>query len=336
MRLFPVFRKPKRAGARARIVTLTCSLTLSAWLGVAGVAGSAGDAAPYLREGLGARALAMGNAGTATSQDASAAYWNPAALAHLPADSLASQTSVLGWERSWNYLAYAHPGRSEQGGPYAYAGTWINFSAGGDLEGRINNRPEAAYTFGDSQNAFLLSLASGLGSQVAVGTNLKLLLHALDDESASGFGLDLGIWHQPLPRLSWGLALQDLYSSLNWTTGYQDRLPTLARAGAAYTFWEERLIAALEGGLAYSHGAGEFRDYRYHLGLEYRVTEALAIRSGLDTGRWSVGAGGQFLLGRLGFVRLDYALAGERFPGEGLTHMFSLILEFLPKAAGFK
>lgn len=326
---------------RRRVVTRRRALAVlfcaALWLGLCAgtwADGSAGSAAPYLREGLGARALAMGNAGTSTSQDASAAYWNPAALAHLPADSLASQTAVLGWERSWNYLAYAHPGQTEQGGRFAYAATWIHFSAGGDLEGRVDNRPEAAYTFGDSQNAFLLSLATGLGSQVAVGSNLKLLLHDLDDASASGFGLDLGVWHKPLPELRWGLMFHDLYSSLNWNTGYQDRLPTLARGGVTYAFLDETLIAALEGGLSYSHGAGALRDYRYHLGVEYRLNQVLALRSGLDTGRWSVGAGGRFLLGGVGYLRLDYALAGERFPGEGLSHLFSLVLDLLPGETG--
>jgi len=45
------------------------------------------SAAAFLQIGVGARAMAMGNAGTTLARDATALYWNPAAAANLTAQA---------------------------------------------------------------------------------------------------------------------------------------------------------------------------------------------------------------------------------------------------------
>jgi hypothetical protein len=59
-------------------------------------AGTAGGSAPYLREGIGARALGMGNAQAADSTGAAALYWHPAALAISRGADISSQAAYLG------------------------------------------------------------------------------------------------------------------------------------------------------------------------------------------------------------------------------------------------
>jgi hypothetical protein len=71
----------------------------------------------------------------------------------------------------------------------------------------------------------------------------------------------------------------------------------------------------------------------YHLGAEYLPWKWLALRAGVDRGRLTGGFGLLFNLDEWGRVRLDYALAGEQLPGAGITHLFSLNLDF-PKTAG--
>ena len=68
---------------------MTKRLAFSLLLGFAGFSGRAQVRAPkysneFLAIGVGARALGMANVGVAMSNDATAAYWNPAGLCGLP------------------------------------------------------------------------------------------------------------------------------------------------------------------------------------------------------------------------------------------------------------
>jgi len=288
--------------------------------------GTAGGAAPYLREGVGARALGMGNAQAAAVTDATATYWNPAALLRSEGMFVGSQTALMGDERSWNFLNVGYAQDRNAPVRFAYGASWINFSGGDDLELRTVNRPDPEGTFGDAENTLMATLAWGLGPSFYVGSNLKLLTQTLDNESAYGFGWDLSLW-QDLGPVVWGFTWQDAYSYLDWSGRYDDRLPALCRLGAAWGAWNKSLTVTADGSLEYAPVTGE-KNWGYHAGAEYLPWPWLALRAGIDRGRLAGGLGFQFQLGSWGRAHLDYALAGEELPGAGLTHLFSLILDF--------
>ena len=66
--------------------------------------GDAGDAAAFLRTGVGARALALSGAFTAYYDDSTCAYWNPAATAYLKDISVSTMFSLLTAQRDYNYF----------------------------------------------------------------------------------------------------------------------------------------------------------------------------------------------------------------------------------------
>jgi hypothetical protein len=287
---------------------------------------TAGGAAPYLREGVGARALGMGNAQAAAVTDATAAYWNPAALLRLEGTSVGSQTAILGDSRSWNFLNVCESGDRTDSVRLAYGISWINFSAGNDLEIRSINRPDPDSIFGDAENTFLGTLAAALSDSFYVGTNLKVLTQTLANDSAAGFGWDLSCW-QDLGPVVWGFTWQDAYSYLDWSDGYNDRLPALCRLGAAWDIMAKTLTVTADGTLEYLPYNGA-ETWGLHLGAEYFPWPWLALRAGVDDGRLTGGFGFQFLLGDWGRMRVDYALSGEQLPGAGLTNLFSVVLDF--------
>ncbi len=301
------------------VCLLGLSIGHSAWS-----EGTAGQAAPYLREGLGARALGMGNAQVAVASDASAAYWNPAALIRVENWSLDSQTSVLGEGRTWNFINACKTYNSGSEHPGAIAFSGIFYSAGDDLERRSSNRPEPESTFGDRETAWILSGGVQLMPNLALGTNIKLLQHALDESEGSGLGVDLALW-QRIGEISWGVMYQDAYSQLDWG-GRFERLPALWRVGGQWDIMENELRVAADGTLEYSstHGA---QTPGYHLGAEYFPLPWLAVRAGVDDGRPTGGLGAFLSLSHWGRLRLNYALTTEQLPGAGLTHMVSLGLD---------
>ena len=65
-------------------------------------------AAPFLRMGVGARALGMGGAFTAVADDATASYWNPAGLTKIEnIEATFMYAANMSVDRQLNYFGYA-------------------------------------------------------------------------------------------------------------------------------------------------------------------------------------------------------------------------------------
>src|SRR3990170_2393337 len=90
--------------------SIAASLFIVAAAGVARVAAqSNGQPGAFLFYGVGGRALAMGGAYYAISDDATAAYWNPAGLANLQRKELSTMQATLFAQTKLTYFSYAHP-----------------------------------------------------------------------------------------------------------------------------------------------------------------------------------------------------------------------------------
>jgi len=199
---------------------------------LAATANAQNHAAPWLRMGVGAKAMAMGTAQTAVAEDATAAYWNPASLATLRLfEASLMYTAGMKAERNHNYVSAAL--RAEGIGTFSLS--WINSG----ISGVNQYDDEGGYigSFDVANNAFQLSYGRALGAGFALGISGKYLQEDLADNT--GYGLDAGLLFHPYDELHFGVSVKDLSAKLG-----NDQIPYEARLGMGLWAYRPLLLTA--------------------------------------------------------------------------------------------
>jgi len=292
----------------------------------------------FVRDGIGARAFALGGAFVAIADDSSAAYWNPAGLAYLNGYHLGGMYIVGGRFsdaeiKYQNLSLLAKPFQTESSSGLGVGITWVNhivsgipYSDGG--------------TFSDNQSLFLFSAALpfGVGEEweMAVGTNLKYYRHTLLTGVGSGVGVDLGVlfrWNIGDTPFSLGVTSMDtLETIVSWTGtehNPENYVPWIIKGGVSTVLADG--IIRLSGDVDFSGSPlhSDFPRYshldRVHLGIELLPVSQFALRGGLivwrdGTKRLSAGMGISIWQG----LTIDYAyVKGSEDGLEGDTHILS-------------
>ena len=276
---------------------------------------SGGDSGAVLR--LGIRALSMGGAYTALSDDAAAVYWNPAGMGLLNTSRRQGSLMYRSMSLDRRQVAIAYTQHlTETGGGVGVA--LIHFGVD-QIDGRnINGQRTGSLT--DAENAVLLSFSPELHARISVGITMKFLLYNLAGHSAKGFGGDIGFMVHPIASLSIGVMARDVGTRINWdTTGLFSRnvqrretLPRSITIGTAYRFWMQRITVAAD------LDAAQRRDTEAHIGAEFKLPGRFAARTGLRGGRFTAGTG-IVTAYRSASVRLNYVYLNDRI-GAGNTH----------------
>ena len=124
-------------------------------------------------------------------------------------------------------------------------------------------------------------------------------------ELFDGFKVGINLQDVPQTKLSWDL------------TGHAEVIPFSVRAGAAYT----REVPSFLSLLTLSFGVNTKYDTTKHYGAEWWFKRTLALRIGLDDGRFSAGCGL-----RIATFQVDYAFIGHNDLGN--THRISTSVQF--------
>jgi hypothetical protein len=281
--------------------------------------GEAGEPGGFLRVGIGARALAMGNAYVAVPLGAETAMWNPSGLGLENDAALESTVSQLSLGRQFDDVALAWPLGKNGYGWGNWSLTWIYFSLGQDFEGRTADTA-SFYNFAEEQSAYVLSWGRKLNEWVAVGAGLEFIVHSIDVYHATGFGENFGLMLSPYPFFRAGVSVTELFSNITWSTGYEESFPWTVRSGASLDLLKHWLL--LSGQLT----AVEYQDPAWEGGVELRYHDLVFGRAGYNENGFTVGGGLAMVILKTR-ASFDYALAPDALD-EGYAQRFSLGLIF--------
>lgn len=248
--------------------SLGCLLVLGALLpGLAGAFASNRDrgtsTAGFLELGVGARAIALGEAYTAMADDATALYWNPAALSRVEKRSVTFMHASLIDSANLEYGSYAH-NLGEWG---TVAGGFQYLSAGEIIETDENNAQLGtftpsdlavtvgyAYEFKDTGTPELNGLSLGIGAKY-------IRSHIVDD--ASSGAVDMGILSPAFMdnKLRLAMALLHVGGRMKFESE-SSKLPLTLKLGSSWK-WTDNVRTSLDLGFpnneaAYAALGGEF------------------------------------------------------------------------------
>ena len=144
-------------------------------------------AAEFLSIPIGARATAMGNAFSATVNDATSIYWNPSGLAAMERRAFSAEYATWLAEVDFNYAAVVLP---------TAAGTFgigVTSMRSPEMEvTTVDQQEGTGERFSASSYAFALAYGRNLTDRFAIGASVKAVTERIWNSSATGVALDIG------------------------------------------------------------------------------------------------------------------------------------------------
>jgi len=219
------------------------------------------SAVPFLLISPNSRASGIGETGTGSVDDASAIFWNPAALAFLEGSeiSITHANWLPQFQQSdlfYDYLNY-HQKMDDIGGTVGASVTYLNL---GEFIRTSSASPEPIGRFKSFEFAVTVGYATKAFDDLAVGMNLRFIHSALspfgtDQEEGEGIAstisVDLAAMYRPTSldvpligdignKFSAGINLSNLGPKVTYIDADQaDPLPTNLRIGFGYKLFDD-------------------------------------------------------------------------------------------------
>lgn len=285
--------------------------------------GSDFQADGFLKLGYGARAVAMGGAYTALSDDPEGVFWNPAGLCYAEKSGFSVMGMSLFDEVSITSLGSAFNFRS-----YGVVSLDVIYLGARDIERDAYGRELGEFT---NSNIAVGAGFSRKFYKFSTGMNVKFIYSKLGDYTAQSYYIDAGVMYDFRKFLFLGLSLRDLGLGPSFN-GVREKSPATLRGGAGLkmNFLSTGFILASDVEVTRS------MEVNASLGGEVQIGEVdtkmgkIIIRSGYNTvyelGSWNgftVGIGYERVNKGVGY-RIDMVQTDYGFLGESTRASFTL------------
>ena len=275
----------------------------------------------FLKIGVGARQVAMGEACISGVRDVNAAFWNPAAISGI--QGVEASFSYASWFADLAYISGAAAIRWGDIGTFSLSYASLGY---GDIAealvttGSGGSDTRTGETFTGSDLMLGVSYAREFTPQLSIGVTAKYLKEKLFVYGVDLWAFDVGTYYDTkFKGIRFAMTAQNFASSVKWLAqsdreeGYD--IPLIYRigvsigvAGKSNAFFDLGDIHRFDMNVDAIHT----NDYaeRLHLGGEYIFSDFLALRTGYrvnyEEGNWSFGVGLRYGFGDVE-VQADYA-----------------------------
>lgn len=170
-------------------------------------------AAEFLSIPVGARATGMGNAVTATIDDPTAVYWNPAGLAAVDGAALTAEYAQWLAGIDFNFISVVMPVGAGR------VGIGVTAMRTPDMEvTTVDQQDGTGETFNAASYAFALSYARALTDRFSIGGSVKMVQERIWHSSASATAFDVGTqFVTPFRGIRLGASISNFGSKLQMT-----------------------------------------------------------------------------------------------------------------------
>lgn len=291
-------------------------------------------AGEFMSLGADARSAAMGETGTAFTGSASAAYWNPASLTDIDGGA----ATVMHANRFSGVVKYDFISAAQRFSEREVFGLTLFRLGIDDIPITMLEDPSSPISpenpvlveewTTDSELALVGTYALQWRDKWSLGVNGKLISKKVGDNQALGLGFDAGARYALTPSFLVGGRIADVTTTyLGWDTGRNELILPSASIGIMKKFSLRRLEADLALAVDVNfrgENRGEVEQFsagalsgETHVGIEYTIKNTVSLRGGMDTERFTAGAGLS-----IGPVAADYAY--QSHDGLGESHRISL------------
>jgi len=264
--------------------------------------------------GIGARAIGLNHAYTASCNDYTAAFWNPAAMGFFSTTKIGGMINSMSLNRALNYFSLILS--SEKYGSFGLS--WAGFGVQ-DVEVRDANTEEPDSYFNSSEKIYFLTYANKVLPYLAVGGNFKLFDFGMLNVKANGIAADLGLFFIPWNKLRFGFVVQDIGSQLTWSSKTTEKFLETYRFGSSFYISEKLLLSC-------DYQLQNGKKGKLSIGTEFITLKYLQIRCGLQEQKLSIGLGLTLPI-KNAYLNFNYALTTDRMDA-GYSDVFDFSVVF--------